>query len=136
MTETTSNITVILHDGPLPPCSVPRTSGAGAELCFEGIVRPLEDERAIAGLSYEIYEPMATNMLTQLARQIVETFGLLAVRVEHSRGFVAVGECSFRLCISSAHRGEGLAGMGLFIDQMKQDVPIWKTPVQQAGGAS
>ena len=131
-----NNITVILHDGPLQPCPVPRTAGAGAELCFEGVVRPSEEERAITGLSYEAYEPMATTMLTQLARQIVATFGLLAVRVEHSRGFVGAGECSFRLCISSAHRGEGLAAMELFIDQMKQDVPIWKTPVYQKPGSA
>lgn len=123
------NIEVFIIDGPLPPRVAPRAEGAGAVLCFEGVVRPTEGGRPIEALDYEVYEPMASRMLKGLAEEVGREFALLAVHVEHSRGRVAAGACSFRLCISSGHRKEGLEAMGRFIDRMKQDVPIWKRAV-------
>ena len=105
------------------------TQAIGATVVFEGIVRTDEAGRAIRALSYEAYEPMATNSLTELARDILSKHALIAITVEHSRGEVAVGERSFRLTIDSAHRKEALAAMDEFIDRMKRDVPIWKSPI-------
>jgi molybdopterin synthase catalytic subunit len=113
----------------LLPCA-----GAGAVISFEGRVRPLEDGRTIAALDYEIYEPMARQMLARLAEELVARFGLLALRVEHSYGRVEVGRCSFRLQVAAAHRQEALAAMACFIDRLKEDVPIWKTAVEGANG--
>jgi len=101
----------------------------GATVVFEGIVRANEQGRTIRALSYEAYEPMATNSLTQLANDILSKHTLIAITVEHSRGEVAAGERSFRLAIDSAHRKEALAAMDEFIDRMKRDVPIWKTAI-------
>jgi molybdopterin synthase catalytic subunit len=123
-----------ITDGPLPePCGPVFTAGAGADagavLRFEGVVRSTEDGRAIEGLTYQTYDPMAQRQLLQLAQQATEQFSLLAVVVEHSRGFVPAGQCSFRLWIAAGHRKPSLAAMDWFIDQMKRDVPIWKSPV-------
>jgi len=107
----------------------PAIEQVGATLVFEGIVRANEQGRAIRALSYEAYEPMATNALTQLARDILHKHTLIAITVEHSRGEVLAGERSFRLTIDSAHRKEALAAMDEFIDRMKRDVPIWKSPI-------
>ena len=101
----------------------------GATVVFEGIVRANEQGRTIRALSYEAYEPMATNSLTQLANDILSKHALIAITVEHSRGEVATGQRSFRLAIDSAHRKEALAAMDEFIDRMKRDVPIWKSPI-------
>ena len=109
--------------------SAPATEQVGATLVFEGIVRANEQGRAIRALSYEAYEPMATNALTELARDILHKHALIAITVEHSRGEVLAGERSFRLAIDSAHRKEALAAMDEFIDRMKRDVPIWKSPI-------
>lgn len=120
------NVKVSILDGPLPAVQALRIDGAGAVICFEGVVRPTENGHGIDALDYETYEPMAQKMLAQLAERAIERFGLLAVHVEHSRGRVPAGGCSFRMIVASPHRAEGLAAMGWFIDQMKQDVPIWK----------
>ncbi len=142
-------VTINIIDGPLPPYDPAATahvkamptftlqelSGAGAIIVFEGVVRPREGDRPIVALDYEAYEPMASRMLRELAEKILRTFDLLAVDVAHSRGRVEVGTCSFRLVVRSRHRKEGLAAMDQFIDQMKKDVPIWKTPVYQEEGA-
>lgn len=123
------SVHVTIHDGPLPPADDWFCDGAGALIAFEGVVRPSEDEREITSLSYEAYEPMASRMLHTLAEQAIERFGVLLVIVEHSRGEVPAGACSFRLRVASRHRKEGLAAMDWFIDAMKRDVPIWKSPV-------
>jgi molybdopterin synthase catalytic subunit len=123
------SIHVAIHDGPLNAAEPWAVQGAGAVLCFDGVVRPVEGDRPIAGLRYDTYDPMAEQELTRLADKAVEQFGLLGVTVEHSRGFVANFACSFRLRIASAHRKEALAAMEWFIDRMKQQVPIWKRPV-------
>lgn len=109
--------------------STPATEQVGATLVFEGIVRANEQGRAIRALSYEAYEPMASDALTELARDILHKHALIAITVEHSRGEVLAGERSFRLAIHSAHRKEALAAMDEFIDRMKRDVPIWKSPI-------
>jgi len=106
---------------------------AGAQLSFDGVVRPLEAGRPIAGLHYQVYEPMASLMLRKLAKDVCGRFHLLALRVEHSRGEVLAGQCSFRLRVASTHRKEALEAMGQFIDRLKLDVPIWKKPIWKEG---
>jgi molybdopterin synthase catalytic subunit len=120
------NTAVAIHNGPLPATDAWRVDGAGATICFEGVVRPAEVDQSIAGICYEVYDPMAENELLRLATEAIDRFDILAVRVEHSRGFVAKHACSFRLRVASEHRKEGLAAMDWYIDQMKQAVPIWK----------
>jgi molybdopterin synthase catalytic subunit len=103
--------------------------GAGAVLCFHGVVRKTEQNRVIDGLDYVAYQPMADRTLQEVATEAIERFGILAVHVEHSRGYVAVGACSFRLIVAAAHRREAIDAMDWFIDRLKQVVPIWKEPV-------
>ena len=119
-----------IHSGPLthPPLPFP-CNGGGAVVRFEGLVRPLENGRTIRGLCYEVYEPMARDILIAIGEALVQDFGLVAICVEHSKGLVLVGECCFRLQVAGRHRQEALAAMGEFIDRLKQDVPIWKLAV-------
>ncbi len=108
----------------------------GAALRFEGIVRrgePSEahggDEHELLALDYQTYDPMAEQELRALARQIAEEHALSSLVALHSRGRVATGEVSFVLMVESPHRAEAIAAMSVFIDRLKQDVPIWKRPV-------
>lgn len=120
--------------GPLPAAANQAPSeGAGAVLRFEGIVRAWEDGRALRALAYEVYEPMAGEQLAELVRELAGRHGLTAVHVEHSRGEVPVGACSFRLTIQSPHRKEALAAADEFIDRLKRDVAIWKAPIWADG---
>ncbi len=123
------SVTVTILDGPLPALApFPIMDGQGAALVFEGIVRGKEAGRTISALEYETYEPMAQRMLARIGEEIAAHHGLLSLAVEHSRGVVPVGACSFRLVIRSKHRKEALAAMDEFIDRLKKDVPIWKKP--------
>lgn len=124
------NVTIYIIDGPLPDEPKPlETMGAGAVACFDGVVRPSENDRPITGLEYETYDPMTENTLRQLSERMRDDYGLIAITVEHSRGAVPNGARSFRLQVSAAHRKEALAAMDTFIDRMKRDIPIWKRPL-------
>ncbi len=122
------SVDVQLIEGPLPLAVCRRPDGAGAVVRFEGVVRPLEDERLLAALLYEAYEPMTTRELTHLAAAILGEYKLLSIEVQHSLGRVPVGQCSFRLDICSPHRKAGLQAADAFIDRMKRDIPLWKVP--------
>jgi molybdopterin synthase catalytic subunit len=90
----------------------------------------MEEGKPIRGLRYEAYETMAADMLAAIGEETVCRHGLAGLCVEHSTGLVLAGECSFRLQIAATHRQEALAAMGQFIDRLKKDVPIWKSPVE------
>ena len=122
-------VEVELARGPIHPALSEAIDGVGASLSFQGVVRGTENGRLISGLEYEAYEPMATQQLTALAHDMVDRFGLLAIRVLHSTEFVPAGEISFSLTIQSAHRKEGIQALDRFIDEMKRDIAIWKKPV-------
>jgi molybdopterin synthase catalytic subunit len=122
-------VAVSIVDGALPPAGPWEAPGAGAVLTFEGVVRPLEEGAVIDAIDYDSYRPMALTMLEELAAAVLTTHGLAAITVEHAVGRVAVGEISFRLRIASEHRAEGLAAAAEFISKMKEDVPLFKTPL-------
>lgn len=125
------NVRVTIVQGPLGPDT--RSTGelgSGAVLTFEGVVRPTEGSAPISALDYDAYLPMAETMLAELAQDMVERHELMAIEVEHSVGRVGAGETSFRLRVVSEHRAEGLAAADEFITKMKQDVPLFKVPVE------
>lgn len=123
-------IDVQLMDGPLsmPDLALLHVSGAGAVLSFQGIVRPMEGDAKILGLDYQAYEPMATKSLEIVAHQTLGRFGLLAVYARHSKGFVPSDACSFVLVVQAPHRKATIAAIDYFVDVMKKEVPIWKSP--------
>jgi molybdopterin synthase catalytic subunit len=130
------SVEVQILDGPLTrPAAVWHVAIPGAEVgavvLFEGSVRPTEQGEPIAALDYEAYEPMASNMLRTLAAQAIDHHGVLAVSVEHSRGRVPAGACSFRLRLAARHSKPCIAAMNEFLDHLKKDVPIWKSVVKE-----
>ncbi len=109
----------------VPPTVLPsREIGACVE--FQGIVREIEGERALAGLDYEAYEPMAVRQLHRIFDELHAALGCAAVIFIHRLGWVPVGEASLFVRVLAAHRGAALRFCGDAIDRMKADVPIWK----------
>ena len=106
------------------PALPSREIGACAE--FSGIVRETENDRALAGLHYEAYEPMAAQHLDRIFDALAAAHPCAAVHFIHRLGWVPVGEASLFIRVLAAHRGEALRFLAAAIDRMKADVPIWK----------
>ena len=98
----------------------------GALVEFHGIVREREGERALAGLTYQAYEPMARRLLTRHFEDLAEIYPCAAVYFIHRTGWVPVGEASLYINVQSSHRAEALRFLADSIDRLKLDVPIWK----------
>jgi molybdopterin synthase catalytic subunit len=118
---------VALMRGPLGLTSPENTLGAGAMVEFFGNVRPLENGEEIDGIEYEAHRDMAEHQLRKIAHEAAERFDLLAIRLHHGIGFVAVGEPSLFLRVASAHRGAAFEASRWIVDELKKRVPIWKS---------
>jgi molybdopterin synthase catalytic subunit len=114
---------------PLDAATLSFSQIEGAVIDFFGVVRGDENERAIDGLEYEAFEPMAERQLSLIADEAKDRYGLLSVIIHHRIGFVAAGEPSLFVRVTARHRYEAFQGSRQIIERLKQVVPIWKHPI-------
>src|SRR4051795_7968750 len=81
-----------------------RMSGGFAS--FEGWVRDHNDGRAVDGLDYEVFEPLALSEGEVILREAVERFGVQGIRAVHRHGPLAIGDCAVWVGVVAAHRDE------------------------------
>src|SRR5205809_6635222 len=96
---------VLLTEAPLDALPQKQNVDAGAMVDFFGVVRRLEDGREIEGIEYQAHREMAEHQLRQIADQATEMFRLQLAIIHHRIGFIAVGDPSVFLRLSSPHRG-------------------------------
>jgi molybdopterin synthase catalytic subunit len=101
-------------------------ANAGAMVRFEGRVRETEDGKKIRALLYEAYQPMAENQMKKILEELAKRHPCLCATVRHRIGEVPAGEVAILIETLAAHRAEAFALTSLFMDRLKQDVPIWK----------
>jgi molybdopterin synthase catalytic subunit len=107
--------------------------GAGAIVEFLGVVRALEDKGEIEGIDYEANRAMAEHQMKLIAQNAIEKFSLAFVILHHRTGFVAAGEASLLLRVSSRHRAAAFQASEWIVDELKRKVPIWKRPRLRQG---
>ena len=112
------------------------SAGMGAAVYFSGVVRAQEGSELIAAIDYSCFVPMAEHQFHRLFDRLAERGSIESVRLVHRIGRVAVGESSLWIEVVSAHRAGAFAACQWVIDEMKQVVPIWKTPVTAANASS
>jgi molybdopterin synthase catalytic subunit len=108
------------------------SSGMGAAVYFSGVVRGQEGSDAITAIDYSCFVPMAEHQFHRLFDRLAERGSVESVRLVQRIGRVAVGESSLWIEVVSAHRAGAFAACQWVIDEMKQVVPIWKSPVTAA----
>ena len=101
-------------------------AGVGAISTFLGTVREHNDGRAVTGIDYEAYEPMASLELMAIAQETCAATPGLQVAIEHRIGTLVVGEVSVAIVASHARRAPAMAATQRIIETLKQRVPIWK----------
>jgi len=101
------------------------TAGALAE--FWGTVRDEENGAKIAALRYEAYESMAKRQIETILLDLETIFPCERVQVIHRQGWIPVKEAAIYIGVQARHRKEAFGLLTVFMDRLKQDVPIWKT---------
>src|SRR5580765_7387969 len=104
------------------------SDGMGAVVCFLGVVRGTEEDRAISAIEYEAFLRMAEHQFNLLFDQMEKRWPIESVRLVHRIGVVLVNEPSLWVEVVGPHRGEVFAASQWLIDEMKRLVPIWKKP--------
>ncbi len=105
----------------------------GAIVTFAGIVRGNNQGKKVLFLEYAAYPEMALKMMQRIEDEIMETWGLDSVAIQHRVGRLNVGETSVFIVVSAPHRGDAFAACHYAIDRLKKMVPIWKKEIFEDG---
>jgi molybdopterin synthase catalytic subunit len=98
----------------------------GAVSLFVGTVREQNDGRAVTGIDYEAYQPMAERELFALASELTSEVPGLRLAIVHRVGTLTIGEASVVIAAAHTRRAPSLLGAQRAIESLKQRVPIWK----------
>ena len=109
---------------------------AGGTCVFLGTVRDHSEAGAVTGLTYEAWEEQSELRLQELADEMFERWPLRKIAFLHRSGELGVGEVSVVVACSSPHRAEAFEACRHGIEQLKQDVPIWKKEHLTSGASS
>jgi molybdopterin synthase catalytic subunit len=98
----------------------------GAILLFLGVVREVNDGRAVTGIEYSAYEAMAARELEAIAGETLARFDATDIAIEHRLGELALEEASVGIAVAHPHRGTAYDASRWVIEELKRRVPIWK----------
>lgn len=116
-------------DRPIDVAAISQEAAAaahGAISVFIGTVRDENEGRAVTGLEYSAYEPMAARELEIIVHEAAARFGTQAIVVEHRLGTLAVGDVSLAIAAAHARRANAMDATRYIVEQLKRRVPIWK----------
>ena len=82
--------------------------------------------RTVESLGYEAHDTMAIRVLTTIADEIAERFGIERLAIIHRTGAVPLGAASIVVVAVSAHRDAAFRAARYAIDETKARAPIWK----------
>ncbi len=119
----------ILNEEPIQPAASVFEPGEGAEVQFLGVVRGSEDGKAISGIDYSVYLPMAEKMLRELVERGEREQGPHRVFIQHRLGFVAAEQPSIIIKVRTKHSAEAFDLCRWYLKEIKTCVPIWKRAV-------
>ena len=97
----------------------------GGVASFLGTVRDHHGGRAVRGLEYSAYDPMAEAVCGEI---LLEAAARWPVRVtlRHRLGELAIGDVAVAVVAAGGHRDEAFAACRYVIEELKRRVPIWK----------
>ena len=112
---------------------VVRKNRNGAVVTFLGTTRDFSEGRNVLHLEYESYQPMAENMLHQIAEEVRSRWGIQDIAIAHRVGKLGIGDISLVVAIASPHRKDAFEASQYAMDRIKTIVPIWKKEVFEGG---
>ncbi|MDX3852547.1 molybdenum cofactor biosynthesis protein MoaE [Streptomyces sp. AK02-01A] len=117
-----------IRDTPLTVDEVFRAVGddaAGGTALFVGTVRNHDGGADVDTLGYSSH-PSAEAELRRVAEKVVAGYPVRALAAVHRVGDLAVGDLAVVVAVSCPHRAEAFEACRKLIDDLKNEVPIWK----------
>lgn len=121
--------------GPVPVVTIDAQAACGAECIFIGRTRreTHPEHGDLERLEYEMYEPMVSRLLSEMAHNAATRWNCGAVRIVHAKGPVGLGEASVVIQVLTPHRADAFEACHHLIDRLKQELPVWKREIWQRG---
>ncbi len=107
--------------------------GMGGIVTFTGTVRDRSQGKKVLRLEYEAYGSMALAKLEEIGASIERQWPGVRTAIHHRTGALQVGEAAVVIAAAAAHRQEAFRACEYAIEQLKQDVPIWKKELYEDG---
>jgi molybdopterin synthase catalytic subunit len=128
---------VHLITGPirLPEWRPPFNTEDGAQVIFTGHIRGSENDQPITAIEYEVYESMAQNEIRRLCTEIQKEWPVSRAVIVHRRDSVPVGEAAVLILVQAPRRRTAFRFAEIFLDRLKEEVPIWKSRIIPAAKA-
>lgn len=99
----------------------------GATSSFVGKVRNQTHEQKVIGIDYDIFVPLAKEILSDLCHEVYQQWSdNLKIYIAHRKGRVNVGDISVVVTVSSPHRDASFQACRYLIEGIKTRCPIWK----------
>lgn len=122
---------VSISDAPLSVDEVLRAVAhprVGGVVTFLGVVRDHDGGRDVGRLDYSAH-PSAAEVLDRLVRATLSREGVVTAAAVHRQGRLEVGDLAVVLAVGAEHRGQAFDACRALIDDLKDQVPIWKHQV-------
>jgi len=94
---------------------------------FIGRVRQHNQGRQVTGISYDIFDALASYHLGDIIAAIREQIEpRMKVYLAHAKGRLQVGDIAVVVAVGTPHRDEAFRACRQLIERVKHEVPIWK----------
>ncbi|MDF3818392.1 molybdenum cofactor biosynthesis protein MoaE [Leptospira sp. 96542] len=108
------------------PKTFPDYPSMGGYVLFAGVVRNINEGRAVTHLEYDAYPELAEKMIGEIITEVCKLWKLEFIECTHRLGTVKLGEVAVLVITGSVHRDEAYKANRMIIDRVKHEVPIWK----------
>jgi molybdopterin synthase catalytic subunit len=101
---------------------------AGGVVSFTGLVRRTDGGREVTSLDYTAH-PSALDRLREVVEAVARELPVVQVAAVHRVGLLEIGDVAVVVAASAHHRGQAFEAARRLIDDLKDQVPIWKHQV-------
>ena len=103
------------------------SDNSGAEAIFIGRVRNINNGKKVTAVTYDAHDELVSTSFEAICKMAKKKFDKNAkIFIEHSKGYVAVGEISILIAVGSNHRDESFKICRYILEEVKHRAPIWK----------
>ena len=100
----------------------------GASIFFTGTVRNLNNNKSVVGITYDSHDDLVIKSFKEIYKEADEKLNIQdkAVFIEHSKGYLNLGEISIIIAVACKHRDQAYVLSRYIIEEIKKRSPIWK----------
>lgn len=105
----------------------------GAVASFIGLVRDINDNAAVSGMTLEHYPGMTEKALDKIIAEAKQRWEIIDAVVIHRVGKLQPTDQIVLVIVASRHRGAAFAACEFIMDYLKTDAPFWKKETTSTG---